>query len=449
MGGIVFLKDLLDWAAGTSSKGVDMRKLCLGFSLAAMALFVACGDSSGTNANNENTSNDLSGKSSNSASELDDEYDGDVEEFGDLPKCNERKDGMVYYVEDEDVTYTCRYDEDEETGEWVKKKKRTRDDDDQESSSSVEMADVSSSSGESEESDVSSSSVNYVWPEFSSSSSSEIFDGPVISSSSVSLEPFRMEIGNNIPNNTATDVYDFDSYNYYGAELTGTDHFTYGRFEARMKMVSISGSVSSMFLYFDSSYLLGGAPWNEIDIEVLGTNPGSWQSNLITREPDQTQGRNNPKITSEFKTGFGFNSTEDFHLFALIWTPEYISWEIDSVEVRRDVIGMDKGQVEFMTEQQSLRFNLWASESPEWTGKFTGAELANGPVAQEIDYVRVYSYDQSSRAFTMLWQDDFNGSSLSSHWSKGSWEMEYVTLSANNVVVENGVCKLLMTRVHK
>ena len=205
-------------------------------------------------------------------------------------------------------------------------------------------------------------------------------------SSAEALQEFRKEIENTIPNNVATEVEDYDNYAYYGAELTGRDQFTYGRFEARMKMVSISGSVSSMFLYYDPSYLLGDEPWNEIDIEVLGTNPGSWQSNLITRLPNE-ETKKNPKITSEYKTGFGFNSTEDFHLFALVWTPEYISWEIDSVEIRRDVIGMAKGQVEFMTQEQSLRFNLWASKSASWTGKFTGAELADDDVQMLVDCI--------------------------------------------------------------
>jgi hypothetical protein len=111
---------------------------------------------------------------------------------------------------------------------------------------------------------------------------------------------------------------------------------------------------------------------------------------------------------------------------------------------------MDKGQVEFMTLQQSLRFNLWASKSAGWTGEFTGAELADGPVAQEIDYVRVYSYDTETKTFTKSWQDDFDGDALDTkHWSKGNWEMENVMLSANNIVVENGKCKLLISRVKK
>lgn len=275
------------------------------------------------------------------------------------------------------------------------------------------------------------------------------------------MEPVKKVIENTIPNNEIVEVADFANYDYYGAELSGKEQFTYGRFEARMKMVSIPGSVSSMFLYYDPSYELGDEPWNEIDIEILGKNKGQWQSNLITREVDyvdETTGLNkkSPKQTSEFVTGFGFDATEDFHLYAMIWTPEYISWEIDSVEVRRDVIGMERpqklkhDQVAFMTEEQTLRFNLWAAKSQAWVGQFTGAELADGPKAQMIDYVRVYSYDATTKTFKQEWQDDFDGAALDkTRWSVGTWDMEHVTLSAENVVVEDGYCKLLLSRKAK
>ncbi len=119
-----------------------MKNLFLGLSLAAMALLAACSSGSGTNSEPLEIS-------SNSSSESFDDYDGEVEFFDDLPKCSEKKDGKVYYVEDEDIAYTCRYDEDEETGEWVRKKKKSSDDDDKESSSSARKPDVSSSSLES------------------------------------------------------------------------------------------------------------------------------------------------------------------------------------------------------------------------------------------------------------------------------------------------------------
>ena len=218
-----------------------------------------------------------------------------------------------------------------------------------------------------------------------------------------------------------------------------------------MKMLSIPGSVSSMFLYYDPSYLLGKQPWNEIDIEVLGTTDTSWQANLITRYPNDTLEngtvKKNTKVTSESKHPFGFGATEDFHLFTLVWTPEYISWEIDSVEIRRDTLGMAKGQVEFMTQQQSLRFNVWASKSQAWVGKFTGDELADGPKIQYIDYVRVYKYDEATKSFTLDWQDDFDGDDLNDdHWSRGAWEMEKVMLRHENLIVKDGMAQLMLSR---
>lgn len=242
------------------------------------------------------------------------------------------------------------------------------------------------------------------------------------------------------------------TYSYYGAELSGKEEFLYGRFEARMKMVSIPGSVSSMFLYAEGSEKKGEVPWNEIDIEVLGKGGTMWQSNIITREGDPSIKSN---TTSESKPlhDFGFDATEEFHLFTMVWTPEYVSWEIDSVEIRRDELGLSRGshadadQVAFLTQKQSLRFNLWSSKSAAWVGKFTGNELADGPQIQWIDYVRVYAYDPETKSFTLSWQDDFDGDVISTeHWSKGNWEMENVRLSRSNVVVEDGYCKLMMTR---
>ena len=118
-----------------------MKNLFLGLSLAAMALLAACSSGSGTNSEPLEIS-------SNSSSESVDEYDSIVEEVGNLPKCVEGKDGEVYYVKEAGVAYTCRYDGEEETGEWVRKKKKPADDDDDQesSSSSEESEDVSPTS---------------------------------------------------------------------------------------------------------------------------------------------------------------------------------------------------------------------------------------------------------------------------------------------------------------
>ena len=273
-------------------------------------------------------------------------------------------------------------------------------------------------------------------------SSSSVDALPAVSSSSTGAAQFTYSV----PPLTAIDPT--KSYSFYGAELTGRDQFKYGRFEARMKMAAISGTVSSMFVYYDDSWEKGEKPWNEIDIEVLGKAPDAWQSNIITREGDPSIKANTASESKPLHE-FGFDATQDFHLYAIVWTPEYVSWEIDSVEVRRDEIGLSRGthadadQVKFLTEEQSLRFNLWASKSAAWTGKWDGG--IGLPIEQQIDYVRVYSYDEATKGFTVLWQDDFDGEDLDpKHWDRGNWEMERVNLRPDNVIVENGVCRLIM-----
>lgn len=294
--------------------------------------------------------------------------------------------------------------------------------------------------------DQSSSSTGVVPPtDLSSSSVAAPVDQ---SSSSVAVTPNSSASQFTYVVPTLTELDPNRSYTFYGAELTGIDQFKYGRYEARMKMAAISGSVSSMFLYYDNSWEKENQPWNEIDIEVLGKDPNSWQSNIITREGDPSISKN---TSSESKPlhPFGFDATQDFHLFAIVWTPEYVSWEVDSVEIRRDSIGLsrskhaDADQVAFLTEDQSLRFNLWASKSAAWTGKWNnGIGL---PVEQQIDYVRVYAYDTATKTFTLSWQDDFDGEDIDpQHWARGDWEMERVMLRSSNVIVENGVCRLIL-----
>jgi hypothetical protein len=276
---------------------------------------------------------------------------------------------------------------------------------------------------------------------------------PVPASSDAALPPDQTLSSAALPvevSSSSAAVNPNQTYTYYGTELTGKDQFLYGRFEARMKMVSFPGSVSSMFLYYDPSYLLGAQPWNEIDIEVLGKSDTVWQANLITREPNTTE-KKNAKITSETKHNFGFDATADFHLYAIVWTPEYIAWEIDSVEIRRDSIGnadnRKHDQVAFMNQEQSLRFNVWISGSASWVGKFTGEELAAGPQIQYIDYVRAFTYDTTSKAFTLKWQDDFDGDDLDwDRWSRGNWEMEKVTYRPENLVVKDGMVQMILDR---
>ena len=258
-------------------------------------------------------------------------------------------------------------------------------------------------------------------------------------------------------NSSCTQKWDFDNdrvlqkttriyakwktkYNLYGSEIYTKETFMYGRFVARMKMAYTPGSVSSMFIYYNNSDIAGSTIWNEIDIEIVGKDSLKFQSNIIT-------GNRNAKKTSEERHSLSpaaaFNM--DYHIFMIDWTPDSVVWYVDGVKMRctkTNEAGTD--QVTALTQRQSLRFNLWASDVEEWVGVLKPSKL---PVSQYIDYVKAYSYDVETHEFSEepILDDDFEifNSTL---WGRGDWPIGMVRLKPANVAVENGNLVLNLTK---
>ena len=225
-------------------------------------------------------------------------------------------------------------------------------------------------------------------------------------------------------------------YKYYGAELYSNETYKYGRFEARMKMAYAPGCISSMFLYYNYSYKGGSYPWNEIDIEVIGKDSTNFQSNIIT-------GNASSKITSETVHKLKTPANTEYHTYVMEWTPDTVRWLVDGDTIRVVSVTNDpKGQVDTLVRQESLRFNLWASKSTGWVGYFSKAIL---PIAQYIDYVKVYNYNTDTKTFTERWTDDFD-SFNSARWSKGDWQMEWVMEATKNVTIEDGNLVMRLTK---
>ena len=175
---------------------------------------------------------------------------------------------------------------------------------------------------------------------------------------------------------------------FSGAELYTLEEVQYGKFEARMKMAAASGTVSSMFLYQNGSEIADGRPWVEVDIEVLGKNPNSFQSNIIT-------GKAGSQITSEKHHAVSPAADQAFHTYGLEWTPNYVRWTVDGKEVRKT----EGGQVSNLTGTQGLRFNLWSSESAAWVGQFDESKL---PLFQFINWVNISTRRARAKAAATL-----------------------------------------------
>ncbi|MCF7824651.1 MAG: family 16 glycosylhydrolase [Candidatus Marinimicrobia bacterium] len=198
---------------------------------------------------------------------------------------------------------------------------------------------------------------------------------------------------------------------FRGAELRTFESFTYGRFEVKMRSARGSGLLSSFFTYHD-----GGLGWNELDVEILGQKNNEVQFNAIT--PGQ--------VNHVFTKRTSYSPHDSYHIYAFEWTPEYLAWFIDGVEVHRQT----GNHVQTLIHPQKIMMNIWQSESVSWVGEFDPDIL---PVFAYYDWVKYYSYTPDSGDygtdgdFTHSWTDDFKV------WDQDRWAKATHTFGGNNV----------------
>lgn len=220
---------------------------------------------------------------------------------------------------------------------------------------------------------------------------------------------------------------------YKGAEIYSNQSYLYGRFEIRMRVANASGVLSTFFTYKNGSEV-GNTFWEEIDIEVFGKNNATqWQTNIIL-------GSSRPTIHTEQTHTAGGSLADAYHTYVLEWTPDYVAWYLDGAEVRR-IIGTST--VTSLTNAQSLRFNIWASESVPWVGSWDDSKL---PVYQYVNYIDYKAYNTETKVFEGGWRDDFNTLDTS-RWSKANWTFDTnrVDFLPDNVVVKDGILVLALT----
>jgi beta-glucanase (GH16 family) len=209
---------------------------------------------------------------------------------------------------------------------------------------------------------------------------------------------------------------------FKGAEYRTKDSFTYGRFEVRMKSSYREGMLSSFFTYYDGGGGIGN--WNEIDIEIMGRYYDNVQFNTIT--PNQTNHvAHKPMLTSPHLY---------YHTYAFEWSPEYVAWFIDDVEVLRQT----GAHIQTLTLPQKIMMNIWNPLFENWAGVFNPDAL---PAFAYYDWVSYYAYTPGSgnygteNNFTHDWTDDFDS------WDTNRWDKATHTFNGNgcDFIQENAV----------
>lgn len=220
---------------------------------------------------------------------------------------------------------------------------------------------------------------------------------------------------------------------YKGAEYRTIESFTYGRFEVRLQSSHREGMLTSFFTYNDN---YPQTEWNEIDIEILGRYTDDVQFNAIT--PGQQN------HVSHYKTAF--NPATDFHIYAFEWTPAYVAWFVDGIEVHRQT----GAHIQTLNISQKIMMNIWNPVYANWVGDWNENVL---PAFSYYDWVSYSSYTPGSGTsgtgnnFTLQWKDDFNA------WDQTRWEKATHTFNGNNcdfiqenAVFQNGMLILCLTK---
>ncbi len=223
---------------------------------------------------------------------------------------------------------------------------------------------------------------------------------------------------------------------YKGAEYRTKDAFTYGRFEVRMKAAHRVGMLSSFFTYFDGtpSDPWAAYKWNEIDLEIMGRYDDNIQFNTITPE-----GNHVSHYPMSASPGL------DYHTYAFEWTPDYVAWFVDGVEVLRQT----GDHIATLIRPQKIMMNVWNPLNENWAGIFNPLSL---PAFAFYDWVSYYSYTPGSgnygteNNFTPDWIDNFDS------YDTTRWEKVIHTFGGNgcdfieeNAVFDNGKLILCLT----
>lgn len=139
---------------------------------------------------------------------------------------------------------------------------------------------------------------------------------------------------------------------FTSGEIQSKDSFTYGYFEARMRVPRGEGLITGLFTWVGPD---GPSRHQELDIEILG--------------------RATRRLYASYHYGGGsverivelpFDAADGFHTYAIEWTPQAIRWYVDNRLVHEDT----SARARSIVRPQRFIVNLWATEELyRWAGR--------------------------------------------------------------------------------
>ena len=165
-------------------------------------------------------------------------------------------------------------------------------------------------------------------------------------------------------------------------------NFTYGKIEARIKVPTDQGTWPAFWMLkdpFDLNQNSGGWP-PEIDImETVGHSSNTAYCTAHYNTPENVISSGGSITLPNGDYG------DDFHIYTIEWYPDNIEWFVDGALVH----SLNKAQIHPIEWQFDEPFFLILNLAigGSWPGAPDGSTTF--PEAMEVDWVRVYDYDES------------------------------------------------------
>ncbi len=172
-----------------------------------------------------------------------------------------------------------------------------------------------------------------------------------------------------------------------GGDLGDQNYRTYGLFRTRMKPSKLKGSVSAFYIM--NKWMPVAWEHKEIDIEFLGKSPTQVQLTTHDFQKGGTVWKNDSKMV-----GLGFDFSQDFHEYAILWRPDSVLWFVDGRLLHRT--GKYVPQVPLETRMNFYVGNPLEPGVVQWLGPI---DTAGVPDSTQYDWVRYDPLDSLPEAY--------------------------------------------------
>jgi len=168
---------------------------------------------------------------------------------------------------------------------------------------------------------------------------------------------------------------------YTSARMTTKSLFSmrFGRVDIKAKMPTGKGLWAAVWMLGDNIDQIDWPGCGEVDIvELLGNEPGRMYSTLHYTDSENTHGEIQE---SHELSGETFNDA--YHVFSLNWTPENLTFSVDSMEIQQ--VPIEQDMKEFL---RSFYLVLNVAVGGNWPG--SPDNTTSFPQTMYVDYIRVF-----------------------------------------------------------